>query len=371
MIVEPTVLVLGAGASAPYGFPTGRKLLLDLCASLESEGSSLSNNLLSCGIRRDRQKVFRDDLFFSMQPSVDTFLEKRPYFLEIGKAALSCALIPYERLDHVNNRTSTMHWYEYLFSKMNSGWDEFGENNISFVTFNYDRSLEQFLFNALTHSFGKDEAETGQLLRKIPIIHVHGQLGKYPAINEGAGRPYSQTVNPEIVSQCIQEIKILHEGVDNELFSEARKLLLVARKVCFLGFGYHEINLERVCPWKTEKISDHTELFGSAFGLIGAEERKVRTFFQQNYKRNILLGRCPGNDPPSPNFIDVTRLVMGPPSDWAGQLRASIQKAQRQRPPLLGPLRASGGAGDTSWNLSFFKRLNEISNSLRARLGLN
>lgn len=291
MIVEPTVLVLGAGASAPYGFPTGRRLLLEICRDLANEGTPLSQNMSSCGYTRDVQKAFEYALFSSMQTSVDAFLEKRPEFLDIGKAALSCALIPYERLDHVNNRTSTMQWYEYLFNKMDSLWDEFGKNKLSIVTFNYDRSLEQFLFSALTHSFGRDEAETGQLLRRIPIIHVYGQLGQYPRIAEGVGREYSQTVNPEIVRRCVSEIKIVHEGADNNLFSEARKLLLEARKVSFLGFGYHEINLERICPWKTEKISADTELFGSALGLIGAEETKVHTFFQRNYGRNILLGQ--------------------------------------------------------------------------------
>jgi hypothetical protein len=38
MIIEPTVLILGAGASADYGFPTGRKLLLDICTNANPGG---------------------------------------------------------------------------------------------------------------------------------------------------------------------------------------------------------------------------------------------------------------------------------------------------------------------------------------------
>ena len=287
MINEPTVLVLGAGASQPYGFPTGRDLLLKICADLINEGTPLSKNMSTCGYPRDQQKAFRDPLFFSMLPSVDAFLENRPEFLEIGKTVLSCALIPYERLDPVHNRTSTMQWYEYLFSKITSVRDEFGKNKLSIVTFNYDRSLEQFLFNALTNTFGGDEAETYQLLRKVPIIHVYGQLGQYPGIAGGVGRQYSQTVNTEIVSRCVSEIKIVHEGADNNLFSEARKLLLAARKVCFLGFGYHEINLKRISPGK---VLDHTSIYGSAFHLLEAEKKKAEALVVRYFQREITLG---------------------------------------------------------------------------------
>jgi len=289
MINEPTVLVLGAGASAPYGFPTGRKLLLDICASLVNEGTPLSLALSSCGYPRDQQKAFRDALHMSMLPSVDAFLEYRSEFLEIGKAILSCALIPYEKLDPIHNRTSKMNWYEYLFSKILPTWNV-SDLKLSFVTFNYDRSLEEFLFNALTHAFGGDVADIRKLLGYIPIVHVYGQLGQYPGIVEGVGRAYSQTVDRDIVSRCVSEIKIVHEDAETPQLNKARELLLKAKTICFLGFGYLEINLERICPWKTEKISDHTELFGSALGLIGAERTKVETFFQRNYGRNITLG---------------------------------------------------------------------------------
>ena len=31
-------------------------------------------------------------------------------------------------------------WYEYLSGKLNSSFEEFGENKLSIITFNYDRS---------------------------------------------------------------------------------------------------------------------------------------------------------------------------------------------------------------------------------------
>jgi len=32
-------------------------------------------------------------------------------------------------------------WYEYLFGKLKATFEEFGQNKLSVITFNYDRSL--------------------------------------------------------------------------------------------------------------------------------------------------------------------------------------------------------------------------------------
>ena len=39
MITKPTVLILGAGASVDYGFPTGRGLVSLICSECKSGGS--------------------------------------------------------------------------------------------------------------------------------------------------------------------------------------------------------------------------------------------------------------------------------------------------------------------------------------------
>jgi hypothetical protein len=52
-------------------------------------------------------------------------------------------------------------WYEKLFQLMADGGD-FGNNQLSVVTFNYDRSFEAFIFTALQNLYGPryiDKAE--------------------------------------------------------------------------------------------------------------------------------------------------------------------------------------------------------------------
>jgi len=66
----------------------------------------------------------------------------------------------------------------YLYGGMvGSSLEEFAENRVSFVTFNYDRSVEQFLFTSLKNTFGRPDGNTSQVLQKVPIVHLHGRLG--------------------------------------------------------------------------------------------------------------------------------------------------------------------------------------------------
>src|SRR5206468_11122318 len=96
MIRKPTVLVLGAGASHDYGFPLGYPLVTQICHGLSNPNEDISKRLYGCAFTADNVESFRRALELSAQLSIDTFLENRPEFLEVGKAAIACCLIPCE-----------------------------------------------------------------------------------------------------------------------------------------------------------------------------------------------------------------------------------------------------------------------------------
>ena len=52
MITEPTVLILGAGASAPFGFPVGRQMLIQICEHLRDSNTDLSQQMEKCGLQQ-------------------------------------------------------------------------------------------------------------------------------------------------------------------------------------------------------------------------------------------------------------------------------------------------------------------------------
>src|SRR6266498_4216063 len=177
MIEKKTVLVLGAGASIPYGFPTGKQLLEEIVFIAGHSPTPVETSLRECGFPRDFISDFVNELNRSGRKSVDAFLEHRTEFERIGKAAMIAVLIPKEGQSRLFDRSNNEHWYEYLFDKMGSSFDEICRNKLSIITFNYDRSLDYFLLNAIKSSFKRDENDCLSVLNNIPIVHVHGQLG--------------------------------------------------------------------------------------------------------------------------------------------------------------------------------------------------
>ena len=131
---------------------------------------------------------------------------------------------------------------------MTSGcpFSDFGKNQLTFITFNYDRSLEHFLYTALIHKYGKTTEEVAAILNDIPIIHVHGILGKLPWQISGtnASRPYNNLSGAKEIQSAADQIIIVSEGEDTSAeFQEASNLLKSANRIYFLGFGYNDNNL--------------------------------------------------------------------------------------------------------------------------------
>jgi hypothetical protein len=191
---------------------------------------------------------FREQLGFSGQNSIDAFLETRQEFLTIGKAAMSIILIRYEKPETLW-RFENNNWLRYLFGRMRANTlEEFANNEVAFVTFNFDRSLEHFLFTSLHRTFGRKESEVAAVLSKIPLIHLHGRLGFLPWQKE-TSRPYSHQLSRELVEMCVSDIKLVHEelkdGRDKE-FEEAKRLLMAADLIYLLGFGFGTVNISRL-----------------------------------------------------------------------------------------------------------------------------
>lgn len=240
VITIPTVLVLGAGASYPYGFPTG-KGLKDLICDAFSSTEAIATQMLSClnpeGTRfaPDEFFQFREAFLKSGQPSVDAFLERRPNFLGVGKLAIAFCLMRFENEQNLYYPDPSRggNWYEYLSVKLNSSFEEFGQNKLSIVTFNYDRSLEHYLLNSLMNLYGKGRDECANVLGQIPIVHVYGQLGErlYPQHGAQMYRPDLIEI-PRYVETAAAGIKLYHEEAE-EASTKARTLLRTAKRIGF------------------------------------------------------------------------------------------------------------------------------------------
>ena len=227
--------------------------------------------LLDSGFTSNHVTEFAEALNYSNLPSVDLFLERRQAFLEVGKAAIALVLIPSETLAVFDRANGLYCWYQYLWERLDAPLDQFSENKLSVVTFNYDRSLEHSLFLSLKHTYGLSDEQAAEHLQTVPIIHVYGELNELPYL-QPSGRPYDPQISPEIIRKCASAMTILHEGQeDSPQFSRARKLLMEASTICFLGFGYHPTNIWRLGLKTMAAMRSYPKVWGTTLGLTRAE----------------------------------------------------------------------------------------------------
>ena len=118
MITKPTTLIPGAGASAPFGFPTGYQLLRHVINGANTNPGHTNPNVFS-DFSKSQIDEFRDSLEKGGKISVDAFLEHRPEFIPIGKLAMAIALIQFEHEPHLFKRDGKS-WYEYLFNQLDA-----------------------------------------------------------------------------------------------------------------------------------------------------------------------------------------------------------------------------------------------------------
>jgi hypothetical protein len=287
MIGRRTVLILGAGASVDYGFPTGRKLLLDICRNTNKDKSLFHFLNRTMGFEAEKIQQFQEALLNSQAPSVDLFLENRREFEELGKAAMGASLISYESFDAFN-REKRDGWYEFLFSLMIEG-GRFEDNPLSVITFNYDRSLEAFFFFALCNLYGLDPARAEETVAKILVIHIYGSLGThlYEPVTE-PGRGYTPKLTPESVREAASRIRIMHEVDEGEADVVAERLFQ-AEEVIFLGFGFHAENIRRL---RLQEVAEGRERakrggpnwFASRHGMGGGDIARAKALFPSNHQ---------------------------------------------------------------------------------------
>ena len=307
MIKKKTVFVLGAGASAPYGFPLGSELYDKVWNGLIQHPLALRNQFAASvmevgGFDQKNVDTFAQHLREAGRYSIDEFLVGHRQYKEIGKMAIARLLMPYEddaALDfdrpgplglEVDRR-----WYQYCFNWLlesaTAQRSSLASNNLSVITFNFDRSFERSLFrfvqaNCLSLDSGdhRSALEMARLMGEIPVYHIHGRLGAPDWFDDSEWatpddhRLYEKDVGPERLKQCAEAIRLFDDEIEMKLTLEnARGALAEAETVCFLGFSYHPMNLAKLHLHQTLR---HTRIFGTAFEMDSGPRRRVLKAFE-------------------------------------------------------------------------------------------
>ena len=216
MINKKTVFVLGAGASCPYGYPSGARLRELICLNQgfwQSYIEYLRSNESVQGVREERSREvnkFREIFDKSSLKSIDVFIANNPKLAQTGKYIIAYEMFRAEQQSYFREKANQLReiysarglsekltlddllrrgifqggdWYFYLYNRLIGGLvgkdalPDFSDDRFAFITFNYDRSLEYFLYEALRNSFTEvSEDDIIKSLKKLKILHVYGQI---------------------------------------------------------------------------------------------------------------------------------------------------------------------------------------------------
>jgi hypothetical protein len=273
MIKERTVLVVGAGASFEADLPLGDDLTLRVAQRLASTANGIAgrgddNDILcaAMGEEATRLGINHDDLALACQKaerglkhstSIDAFLHTHAddRALQLcGKLAIAQIILAAEhesRLSrHADKGVRPHHglrdegtWFRVLFrllhNSVRKGQEAAIFSGLSIVCFNYDRCIEYYLWNALMDYYALNGGQSAALLRTLRITHPYGTVGDLSDVGFGA-RPDSK----QLIASA-SRIRTFNEELHDETqIRMVKEWIWQARDVVFLGFGFHNQNME-------------------------------------------------------------------------------------------------------------------------------
>jgi len=288
MIRTPTLFVLGAGASQPYGLPLGTELRALICNAENDNDEAARIVVEQTHFSRDEIRGVAKAFQRSQVKSIDAFLARYDHLMPVGKALIAANICLREKPARIRTEANTENWYRLLWNVLidDASRDRgLRQNAVRFLTFNYDRSLEFFLHDATRHTFGLNDAGAFDEWSKLQILHVYGSVGHFnfsDGANVSRTRPYTNVLNPGELDAAAAGINIIPEGRDDsKAFLTARKWFDWSEQVYVLGFGFDSLNCSRlgfelVAEFMREHKRKIPTIHASVLGLTGPEAVRAR-----------------------------------------------------------------------------------------------
>lgn len=310
MLNKKLVLVLGAGASHEVGLPVGDRLkehvgsALDFRLQHESRLISGDSNLWEAIVQSnqvggpDKAELYKFQVAawrirdaMPMAISIDNFIDahqgdKR---LELcAKLAIAGAILKAEGRSDLCEERMQDGSQSINFSKLNNSWflrffqllsedcplDKLRNRlaEIGIICFNYDRCIEHFLYHSFQVYYGISAPDAAQMVELIEIFHPYGMVGHLPW-SKGKGElavKYGEDLQPSQLLDLAKSIKTFTEGIDPNTsdIGRIRLGMATARRVAFLGFAYHRLNLKLLRPDSSNLVFGRdVHYYGTAHGI--------------------------------------------------------------------------------------------------------
>ena len=357
MFLNKTTFILGAGASWHYGYPTGEGLvtaLTDMAVNLRDHcNHRIQSNQVVQEVPRfieiylDRSKGFSGgasawrrvasdaqqfiDRLQVVKPTlIDYFLGWNESLQPIGKLLIAAVILDCEAKYRKNRSNQNKEgrsgsgldsWYRFLIHKLLLGCKtsaDLFKNNVQFVTFNYDTSLEELLFEALSSIDMIKEEDVRRFLEKDRVIHVYGSVhpgiplaDEYvdPHVASNFGQMLSGhgnlqrdiTSRQKFLDQCLvasnglRTIDPHDKAQDKTILDAAKRWIDDANVVYILGYGFDDNNNDRLDLRNSLRVKpgNRKSVMFTNYGDLNTVNKRASRVFYGTYDK-FLTGYVHG-----------------------------------------------------------------------------
>jgi hypothetical protein len=341
-----TILVLGAGATAPFGFPLGSTLISDIAEQLQREiksiqdandygGNQLRQKLMYAArspdgfsrfpihgataqrhISKDRRDLdaeamnqdlarirsLADLLNNQTSETIDDFIVENPSFSDLTKIAIAADFISRSysledgalRLKNFEARYWTTangdrkrNWVHLLINIVRHGirsGNVTKENKVQIITFNYDTVLEL----VLSKQFRNTESNYSSYTDYISIQHVHGECGTLEDICKHPAKTcldWASNINVVNEQSVPDKVKMSREF--------ARELTQLASELYFCGFSFSGPNCRLLGLDSPRNFTrERTISYCNYDGNVGIQ-KTVEKFKQHDLSSQVKIDGAP------------------------------------------------------------------------------
>ena len=339
MLERATTFVIGAGASFDLGFPLGDTLRDKIVEVLADEGHgmtfadpSLAKILQGQAARemstwthkldayRRAAATIRAGLPFAR--SIDTFIDGLRHVEDVeflSKLAIAMVILRAESASplvqkeiHAANarqirdarlKKLIASWHTELSQILYDGHSldtlPLVFENVSFIVFNYDRCLEEFLTVSLTRRFGIARKDALALVATCPIIHPYGQTGSFLPEEDGFV-PFGEFQDRQLIPVA-SRIRTFTETMESEVGDRIKELVTEAEVLVFMGFGWLPQNMELLRA--RIGTTNAQQVFATAMNMDPGEITVVCAQINEILKRGEHAPHYVDTPPPAPEFV--------------------------------------------------------------------
>jgi hypothetical protein len=240
-----TVFIIGAGLSAEYGFPLGTDLFAELRRLCGSPSADPFHRRIQEACGGIALKGMQRALEWTEADTVDEFLvENAPDMRKLVKTAMADILLERERLFSMSAvRDHKQTSYHILWNKFIREPRSAARARI--ITFNYDRSLEFYFYRKAADATVRLGAAPSLDRSPVQVLHVHGALGDCRPEGDW-WHDLLPFYSAPITAAAARNVCVYSEPEAAARFGAAREWIERAKRVVFLGFGFHESNLQNL-----------------------------------------------------------------------------------------------------------------------------